>query len=82
MLQGHSGNVTSIAFNYNWTILASVYEDKIIKIWNLATKTEIVTLLGHNNRIISVAFKKDESILVSASEDNMIKLWNLETKSN
>ena len=50
-------------------------------LWNLETKTEIVTLEGHNGSVRSVAFNHNGTLLASGSDDKTIKLWNLETKT-
>ena len=34
-LQGHSGSVNSVAFNFSGTVLASGSKDNTIKLWNV-----------------------------------------------
>ena len=64
----------SVAFNTNGTILASGSCDMTIKLWDVETKTEIVTLKGHNKTVNSVAFNTDGTIIASGSSDKTIKL--------
>ncbi|MBU7583001.1 MAG: serine/threonine protein kinase [Nostoc sp. TH1S01] len=77
--RGHASDVNSVAFAPNGQILASGSDDQTIKLWNLATGTEISTLKGHLKWIWAIAFHPDGKILASGSADQTIKLWNLAT---
>jgi hypothetical protein len=77
--KGHSSDVNSVAFSPDGTTLASVSDDKTIKLWNLASKKEIHTLKGHSSWIWTVAFSPDGKILASGSADKTIKLWDVDT---
>jgi WD40 repeat protein len=57
--------------------LATRSADKIIRIWSLATKAELMTLRGHNDLVSQALFSPDEKRLVSASWDGTIKVWDL-----
>lgn len=48
-----------------------------IKVWNLATMTEVMKLSGHSGRINSVVAINDGEKLVSGSDDCSIKIWDL-----
>ena len=52
----HSEPIISVAFNGNGTILASGSADYNIKLWNIATKTEITTFSTHTDRIHALEF--------------------------
>ncbi|OCQ90436.1 serine/threonine protein kinase [Nostoc sp. MBR 210] len=77
--RGHASDVNSVAFAPNGQILASGSDDQTIKLWNLATGTEISTLKGHLKWIWAIAFHPDGKILASGSADKTVKLWNLAT---
>ncbi|MBE9208749.1 serine/threonine protein kinase [Nostoc sp. LEGE 06077] len=77
--RGHASDVNSVAFAPNGQILASGSDDKTIKLWNIATGTELQTLKGHLKWIWAIAFHRDGKILASSSADKTIKLWNLAT---
>ncbi|MHA2238444.1 MAG: serine hydrolase [Candidatus Hodarchaeales archaeon] len=47
----------------------------ILRLWNLSSKTRIVSLSGHKNSITAVQFSHDGTILASVSLDRTIKLW-------
>ncbi|MDZ8185237.1 MAG: serine/threonine-protein kinase [Nostoc sp. ChiSLP02] len=72
-------NVNALAFSPEVKILASTYDDKNIKLWDLNFKKVFAILSGHSQAIKSVAFSPDGKILASASDDKTIKLWQIET---
>jgi WD40 repeat protein len=59
------------------TILAS--HNKILKVWDLESGTELQTLNGHTDSITAVAVTPDGRLAVSASQDATLKVWNLKS---
>jgi WD40 repeat protein len=59
--------------------LASGSWDKTIKLWDVATGTQLRALEGHRNWVDSVAFSPDGKTLASGSLDETIKLWDAAT---
>jgi WD40 repeat protein len=53
-----------------------------IKVWDLASRTELFTLTGHEGHIYALAFSPAEggSYLASASGDGTAKIWDLDTR--
>ena len=78
-LEGHTEAVRSVNLSSDGKILASCSLDNTIKLWNVETGTEILTLSGHTKALSSVSFSDDGKTLASGSIDNTIKLWNVET---
>lgn len=76
--QGNS-NVHCVAFSPDGQILASVANDKTIKLWNPHTGEIRHTLKEHPGFFRSVAFSPDGQIIASGSHDKPIKLWNPHT---
>jgi WD40 repeat protein len=72
--KGHTGIVYAVDFSPDNNTLASSSRDRTVKLWNLATGDEMITLRGHRRRVRSVAFSTDSSTLASASDDNVVKL--------
>ena len=50
-----------------------------IKVWDLETGKEILTLRGHTTAVTSLALSPDGKRLYSGSSDDTIKVWDLET---
>ncbi|MBE9004922.1 serine/threonine protein kinase [Fortiea sp. LEGE XX443] len=73
-------SVMSVAISPDGRKIASIAEgDRIIKVWNLATGKEILTIRGHSQKINAVAISPNSKTLVSGSDDQTIKVWNLAT---
>lgn len=56
--------------------LVSGSVDETVKIWDVASGQETLTLNEHKNKVCSVAFSPDGKQLVSGSLDNTVKLWD------
>ena len=74
ILKGHECGVCSVVFNNNGTILVSGSYDSTIKLWNIETKTEIISLDTHECMVTSVIFNHTGTILASPFDDKAIKL--------
>lgn len=75
-LEGHEGEINSLAFSADGSTLASASVDKTIKVWDTMTGQCLRTLKGHMKPVKSVAFSRNKDILASASADGLVKLWN------
>ena len=56
--------------------------EKTIKVWEVASGKERLSLEGHKDAVLSVAFNADGKVLASGSSDKTIKVWNIATGKN
>jgi WD40 repeat protein len=75
-LAGHTGMVSNVSFNSDWTRLATASWDKTIKVWDAKSAKELLTLAGHTEPVRRVTFSPDGMWLASASADKSVKLWD------
>jgi len=75
-LKGHSDWVNSVAFSHDSARLASVLDDRTVKIWDASSGECLQTFEGHSNSVNSVAFSHDSARLASASDDRTVKIWD------
>jgi WD40 repeat protein len=47
-----------------------------IKLWDIASGEETLTLRGHTEAVYSLAFSSDGSRLVSGGADRTVKIWD------
>lgn len=74
----HKMAINSINFSHDSKKIVSSGSDKIVKIWDIETQTEIASLSGHKMAVNSLAFSEDGKILASSGSDKIIKIWDIE----
>lgn len=67
--------ITGLSFSMDGRRLASSGRDHTIRIWDLASGQETLTLRGHSNYVNGVAFSPDGRLLVSASPED-VRIWD------
>ena len=77
----HGSGVTSVAFSLNGS-LASGAADGTVKLWDVATNTNVATLDEHTGPVWSVSFSPNGMLLASGSADGTVKLWDVGTHTN
>jgi WD40 repeat protein/tRNA A-37 threonylcarbamoyl transferase component Bud32 len=82
-LPGHPRQATAVAFRPDGKQLASAGGEPRrpgeVKVWDLRTGTELLTLRGHTNGITAVAYSPDGKLLASASHDGTVRIWDADT---
>ena len=73
---GNEHQVCSIGLNHDGTRIATGGEDSTVRVWDLATGTELLVLRGHAGRVESVAYSPDDRRIISGSCDSTIKIWD------
>jgi COMPASS component SWD3 len=81
--------VFALDYNEEGTQFVTAGKDTKIRIYDEATKTNILTLLGssignystttpgHSNRVFSVKYTHDENLLLSGGWDNTVHIWDV-----
>ncbi|MEV5496996.1 trypsin-like peptidase domain-containing protein [Nonomuraea fuscirosea] len=80
VILSHPGEVIGVcAFQDGGrTFLASIADDKVVRIWDLAVGTEVHALTGHEDEINDVCVfpMNGRAMLVSASDDATLRIWD------
>jgi WD40 repeat protein len=74
--EGHTGDITSIAFLPGKRFLVSSALDKTIKIWDAEKRGE-VTSLEQNDKVSAVAASRDGKWLAAGGREKNVMLWKL-----
>ncbi|PWJ42006.1 WD40 domain-containing protein [Sediminitomix flava] len=77
---GHSKAINDVAFSNKGDLIATVSDDKTIKIWDLLSGKEVKTLYGHKEDISSIYFSYNDKYLLSGSgyKEKLIHIWDVE----
>ncbi len=75
-LRGHSDGVISVAFSPDGKRIVLGSNDGTIKVWDVSTGTELMTLVvGNGDDVFSVAFSPDGKTIAAGCFGSSIKLW-------
>ena len=77
VLQGHLGTVAALCFSPDGKTLVSGAYDNNVKVWDVATREELLTL-KHNGAVEAVQFSGDGKILATADREALhggVRLW-------
>jgi len=78
VMSGHEGWVRTVAVDPTNEWFATSGNDRLIKIWDLASGTLKISLTGHISTVRGLAISDRHPYMFSASEDCEVKCWDLE----
>jgi WD40 repeat protein len=78
-LGGGKYPVYSAAFSPDGSRIVTASYDETARIWDTATRKEIMVLRGHGSVVSSAAFSPDGSRIVTASWDKTARIWDAAT---
>ncbi len=74
---GPEGMVLAVAISPDGKTLASSGEDRMIRLWEVATGGPLAQWQGHEASVLSLAWMPDGHRLISGAADGVLKVWNL-----
>lgn len=81
VILGHTGQVTSCAFDPENRFFVTGSSDRTIKVWDTITSELQYTLTSHIMSVTDMAISARHPYLFSVSEDKTVKCWDLEKNS-
>jgi len=78
--RAHGDTILDMDFSRDGTQLVTAGGDKLIKVWELASKKELARLEGHTAQVLGVAFNTNATQVVSGGADKEIKVWDIKTR--
>ena len=80
-LGGHASPVTSARFTPDGALVVSASLGRLIRVWDVASGTELFALAGHRGIIRQVVVTPDSRYAVSVSDDRTVRAWDLHAKA-
>ncbi|KDN45753.1 WD40 repeat-like protein [Tilletiaria anomala UBC 951] len=74
---GHSGNVTSLAWHADAKWLATGSEDGTLKIWDLRTTSRAQRWYDHHAAVNDVVVHPNQGDVISCDQAGSVKVWDL-----
>lgn len=79
VLREHRGNVLSVAYAPDGTLIASGGRDDVVRIWDAQLGEQLAVLEGKGGDIFSVAFSPDGMFLAAGAQNGTVLLWSART---
>jgi WD40 repeat protein/serine/threonine protein kinase len=79
LLKGHETDVWQVAFDSTGRRLASASLDGTVRIWDVATASELHVLRGHTDKVTNVQFEPGDRRILSAADDGTLRFWDAQS---
>eukprot|EP01106_Pelomyxa_sp_JSP_P014925 TRINITY_DN491_c1_g1_i1.p1 TRINITY_DN491_c1_g1~~TRINITY_DN491_c1_g1_i1.p1 ORF type:complete len:593 (-),score=144.97 TRINITY_DN491_c1_g1_i1:45-1793(-) len=78
LLEGHSGDINTVTFNVNGSLLVSGGADKVIRVWDVASGIMKASMMGAAQTVTSVALSCSDDLVLGCSNDKAARVWTLQ----
>lgn len=75
--QGHSSEMTCIAYSPDGQYIATGGEDSKVKLWNTQSSFCFVTFSEHTSGVTAIQFSRNKKFLVSSSLDGTVRAFDI-----
>lgn len=72
-----AAEVTAIALSPSSNQLAAGYSDGSVRLWDISSRTCLVTLSGHSGAVTALCYSSSGSLLASGSADTSVIVWDV-----
>ncbi len=76
----HADLIGDFALSPDGKTMATAGADKLVKLWELATRKEVARLEAHTTQVLAARFSPDGAQLVSGGADQQLKGWDVKTR--
>jgi WD40 repeat protein/tRNA A-37 threonylcarbamoyl transferase component Bud32 len=77
VLEGHTGEISTVRFLPNGRQLASAGRDGTVRIWDLDARKEAYSPLAHDGPVLDLAVSSDGHLLAAGLSTNKLAFWKL-----
>ncbi|MBI3469007.1 MAG: serine/threonine protein kinase, partial [Planctomycetes bacterium] len=77
ILKGHDQPVLAVAVGGDGSVCASAGEEGVIRLWDIATRTQRATIEPQAGKILGLAISSDSRRLAAACENSTVQMWDL-----
>jgi WD40 repeat protein len=74
-IRGDAGQLRSLSFSPDGRNVVAAGKGQVVRIWDIATGQELLSLEGHQTQINAVAFSGDGRVLASSDHQGKVRLW-------
>ncbi len=75
-LEGHRGEITSLAFSWDERRIAASSQDREVRIWEVATDRELVRIADKATPVGWIGFTSDDTRLITSRQDGVVEYWS------
>ena len=76
-----SSPLRSVAIGPTGRVLAGAGDDRVVRVWDLASGKLVARLTGHTAAVHRLRFATDDTTLVSAGEDQTVRVWDIDGRT-